>query len=136
VMTTTTQDSEIMVQALPFDGTQEKFLVWRDKFEAIAQAKGYWLALENDPDLPTSSDTVLDPNVTANVLGIKALKCNDDVMATLVVLVTDTVIGQLFVGQSKSKDFLRGIVKKVWKCLKEHYTPKDGMGCRWSSKSS
>jgi hypothetical protein len=99
-MTTTTQDSEILVWALPFDGTQEKFLVWRDKFEAIAQAKGYRLALENDPDLPTSSDKVLDPNVTANTLGIKALKRNDDAMAALVLSVTDTVIGQLFVGLS------------------------------------
>jgi hypothetical protein len=54
-MTTTTRDSEILVRALPFDGTQEKFPVWRDKFEAIAQAKGYQLALENDPDLPASS---------------------------------------------------------------------------------
>jgi hypothetical protein len=43
-MMTTTRDSEILVWALPFDGTQEKFPVWRDKFEAIAQAKGYrWL---------------------------------------------------------------------------------------------
>jgi hypothetical protein len=101
-MTTTTRDSEILVWALPFDGTQEKFPVWREKFEAIAQAKGYWLALENDPDLPTKFDKVLDPNVAANVLGIKALKCNGDVMAALVLSVTNTVIGQLFVGHRRT----------------------------------
>jgi hypothetical protein len=79
-------------------------LVWRDKFEAIAQAKGYWLALENDPDLAVRSDMVLDPNVTAKALAIKALKHNDDTMAVLVLLITNTVIGQLFVPTQNSKE--------------------------------
>jgi ATP sulfurylase len=61
------------------------------------------------------------------VLVIKALKQNDDAMATLVLSITDTVIGQLFVGQSKSKDFLCGLAKKVWTRLNKHYTPKDSM---------
>jgi gag-polypeptide of LTR copia-type len=65
--------------------------------------------------------------ICQQVLEIKALKHNDDAMAALVLSVTDTVIGQLFVGQSKSKDFPCRIAKKVWKCLKEHYTPKDSM---------
>jgi hypothetical protein len=55
---------------------------------------------------------VLDPKFTAKALALKALKRNDDMMAVLVLLITDTVIGQLFVGQSKSKDFLCRIAKK------------------------
>jgi hypothetical protein len=91
-MTTTTHDSEILVRALPFDGTQEKFPVWNDNFEVVAQAKGYWLALESNPDLPASVDATLDPNVPADAFAIKALKRNDDAMAALVLLITDTVI--------------------------------------------
>jgi hypothetical protein len=45
-----------------------------DKFQALAQAKGYQLVVEDDPDLPACSDVKLDPNVGAKVLQIKALK--------------------------------------------------------------
>jgi hypothetical protein len=61
-----------LVKALPFDWTQEKFSVRHDKIEAVAQAKGYRLALENNPDLPVHFDVNLNLKDTANAPAIMA----------------------------------------------------------------
>ena len=136
---------EVSVKCIPFDGTQEKFRMWKNKVLSHAQVKGFSMALESDLgplisqeqylesrlEMATTTTTrpqaaavaVPDDEATAAAkptkMQILKYKMNVEAFGFLMLSCTKAAYG--FVEVHKTKDFPQGNAYRAWQALLKRY---------------
>ena len=112
-----------------FDGEDDKFPMWKMKFEAIATMKGFREALQPNfkNEMPDKFDEVLRDNDPDEKKKKDALKQNNLAMSYFTMaFMGDELLCML--EEVKTPEFPGGIAWQLWSDLMDEYHPNDTIG--------
>ena len=115
------------LKIVPFDGKIETWPRWRARFEAMAQVKGFWMALKKKGNLPQDPEDY-DTGMSAEqkAAAERAIKMNSIAYSTLILSVEgDPGFGR--VDSARTEHYPTGIAYLAWERLLEEYEPNDHM---------
>jgi len=116
-----------MLKIVPFDRKIKTWPRWRARFKAMAQVKGFWMALKkkgNLPDDPEDYETGM--NAEQKAAAEKAIKLNSIAYSSLILSVQgDPGFGR--VNSARTVKYPTGVTYLAWEHLLEEYEPNDHM---------
>jgi len=115
----------VRLQLPTFDGKDESFLVWWERFQAYAAVYNFDTALESggDSDLPSSEKELSEDENQLKKLK-EAMKKNKVALANLTMAFT-TSGSMALIKESKTNEWPKGLAYKVIEKLQAKHQPKD-----------
>jgi len=116
---------ERVSKLLTFDGTQEGWFYWSDKFLARADEKGYEEILNGTKKAPKASE-VLDPNKDADKVKLREANRNayGDLIMCISTKTSEGKVAYCAVKGCKTQDLPKGDAEAAWATLKSKYEGK------------
>jgi gag-polypeptide of LTR copia-type len=125
-MSALTKDSERAIRTIVWDGKQNSYLIWSEKFMANAKRRGYKEVMTGNLKVP-KADKVLDEDDTDDAKEIKVRDMKDLGYVDLILSMSDTEVGGIalsYIKNAKTDALPDGDLQRAWEALEKKYFSK------------